>query len=76
MQIKPPQIGQIYRSRTDPNMIFYVVDVTVPESDEDADTAFIVECCDPAYKDDTANADGCEFTADIWARHNFTLVSK
>jgi hypothetical protein len=74
MQIKPPKIGQTYLSRTDPNLLIYVVDVTVPGADEDADTEFIVEGCDPAYKDDTMNADGLEFTADIWAKYDFSLV--
>jgi hypothetical protein len=50
------------------------VDVTVPDADDDDDTPFIVEGCDPAYKDDTWNADGLEFTADIWVSHDFTLV--
>ncbi len=74
MQIKPPQIGKTYRSRTAPDLLIYVVDVTVPDADVDDDTPFIVEGCDPAYKDDTWNADGLEFTADVWAKHDFALV--
>jgi hypothetical protein len=74
MQIKPPQIGQTYISRTNPKLIVYIVDVTVPDADEDDDTEFIVEGCDPAYKDDTWNADGCEFTSDVWAKHDFALL--
>ena len=74
MQIKPPQIGKTYRSRTAPDLLIYVVDVTVPDADDDDDTPFIVEGCDPAYKNDTWNADGLEFTADVWAKHGFTLV--
>jgi hypothetical protein len=74
MQIKPPQIGKTYLSRTDPDLLIYVVDVTVPDPDEDDDTPFRVEGCDPAYKDDIENADGLEFAADVWARHDFTLV--
>jgi hypothetical protein len=75
MQIKPPRIGQTYVSRTDPKLIVYVVDVTVPDPEEIADTEFIVEGCDPAYKDDTMNADGLEFTSDVWAKYEFTSVS-
>jgi hypothetical protein len=74
MQIKPPQIGQTYLSRTDPDLLIYVVDVTYPDADDDVDTEFLVEGCDPAYKDDTYNADGLEFTADVWASHDFVLV--
>ena len=74
MQIKPPQIGQTYVSRTDPKLAIYVVDVIAPDEDDDDDTEFIVEGCDPAYKDDTMNADGYEFTADVWAGHDFALV--
>lgn len=69
-------IGQTYISRTDPNLIIYVVDVTVPQADEDTDIDFIVEGCDPAYKDDIRNADGCEITNDVWVKHDFTLVSE
>jgi hypothetical protein len=76
MQIKPPKIGQTYFSRTAPNPLIYVVDVTYPDASEDSDTEFIVEGCDPAYQDDTINADGLEFTADVWAKYNFTLVSE
>ena len=74
MQIKPPQIGQTYVSRTAPKLAIYVVDVIAPDEDDDDDTEFIVEGCDPAYKDDTMNADGYEFTADVWAKHDFALV--
>ncbi len=76
MAIKPPQIGRTYRSGTDPELIIYVVDVTIPAANDVADTEFLVEGCDPAYKDDTDNADGCEFTADVWAKHEFTPVSE
>jgi len=69
MQIKP-QIGQIYVSHIDPDLIVYVVDITKADGDE----GFTVEGCDPDYKDDTDNADGFEITADIWEKHNFTLV--
>jgi hypothetical protein len=44
--------------------------------DADSDIAFIVEGCDPAYQDDTMNADGCEITSDVWAKHNFIPVSE
>ncbi len=74
MNIKPPQIGKTYVSRTDPKLIIYVVDVVTPEAD--SDTTFIVEGCDPAYKDDTINADGYEFTDAVWVKHDFTLVSE
>jgi hypothetical protein len=74
MQIKPPQIGNTYLSSTDPDLLIYVVDVTIPHADDEVDTPFLVEGCDPAYKDDTWNADGLEFTADVWAKHNFALV--
>jgi hypothetical protein len=75
MKIKPPQIGQTYISRTDPNLLIYVVDVTIPDAEDDSDTEFFVEGCDPTYKDDTMNADGFEFTDDVWAKHDFTLIS-
>jgi hypothetical protein len=74
MQITPPQIGLTYVSRTDPKLIIYVVDVIMSEADGDTDTSFIVEGCDPAYKDDTENADGYELTDSVWAKHGFTLV--
>jgi hypothetical protein len=74
MQIEPPLIGQTYVSRSNPDLIVYVVDVIASEADEDF--AFIVEGCDPAYKDDTTNADGCEITADVWEKHDFILVSE
>jgi hypothetical protein len=74
MQIKRPEIGKTYLSHTNPDLLIYVVDVTVPDADDDNDTPFIVEGCDPAYKDDTMNADGCEFTADVWAKHDFARI--
>jgi hypothetical protein len=76
MKIKPPKIGQTYHSRTAPNPLIYVVDVTYPDAGEDADSEFIVEGCDPAYKDDTINADGLEFTADVWVKYAYTQVAK
>lgn len=72
MKIKQPLVGQTYVSRTNPDLIIYVVDVIDSEPDVDAD--FIVEGCDPAYKDDTSNADGYEITADVWERYDFVLV--
>ncbi len=72
MQINPPRIGQTYVSRTDPTLVVYVVDVT----NDDEDTPFTVECCDPTYKDDTENADGLEMTADVWEKHQFKLVAE
>jgi hypothetical protein len=72
MQIEPPVIGQTYVSRIAPDLIIYVVDVIDSEADDDI--AFIVEGCNPAYKDDTTNADGCEITAEVWAKHDFILV--
>lgn len=74
MQIKPPQIGQTYVSRTDPNLIVYVVEVNTHEVIGDSNIEFTVECCDPAYKDDVTNADGYEFTSDVWQKHDFSLV--
>ena len=53
MAIETPQVGRTYVSRTDPSLIVYVVDVVIPELNEDLGTAFIVEGCDPAFKDDT-----------------------
>lgn len=76
MQITPPLIGQTYISRTDPKLIIYVVDVVMSGADGDSDITFIVEGCDPAYKDDTENADGYELTDSVWAKHEFTLVSQ
>ena len=73
MQIEPPLIGHTYVSRSEPTMTVYVADVNV-EADDDADTLFTVECCDPAYKDDIWNADGFEMTADVWAKYDFALV--
>lgn len=72
MLIKQPLIGQTYISRNNPDLIVYVVDVIDPEAEEDF--AFIVEGCDPAYKDDTSNADGYEITADVWEKYDFMLV--
>lgn len=71
MQTKP-LIGQTYVSRTTPDLVIYVVDVT--DSELDDDIAFIVEGCDPAYKDDTVNADGYEITSEVWEKHDFALV--
>ena len=76
MALETPQIGSTYVSRTDPSLIVYVVDVVIPELNEDIGTTFIVEGCDPAYKDDTENADGFELTAEVWKKHDFTLLSK
>jgi hypothetical protein len=76
MQIKPPLIAHIYVSRTDPTMVVYVANVNVFEDNSDADTLFSVECCDPAFKDDISNADGFEMTSDVWAKHDFTLVTE
>ena len=73
MQTKP-LIGQTYASRATPELIIYVVDVIDSELDDDID--FIVEACDPAYKDDTDNADGYEITAEVWESHDFALVSE
>jgi hypothetical protein len=69
-----PIIGQTYVSRSNPDLIIYVVNVIDSEADEDF--AFIVEGCNPAYKDDTTNADGYEITADVWEKHDFMLVSE
>jgi hypothetical protein len=79
MQIKPPQLGQTYISSTNPKLIVYVVDINFIKAGDggrDGDIDFIVECCDPAYKDDTRNADGYDITSDIWANNNFTLVAE
>jgi hypothetical protein len=75
MQIKP-QIGQTYISRTNPTMIVFVVDVNVVKPGEGADFSFIVEGCNPAYKDDLTNADRFEITEDIWIKYDFTLISE
>jgi len=69
MQIKPPQVGQVYVSQIDPDLTVYVVAVTSIEGDE----GFTVEACDPVYKDNTDYADGLDITADIWAKHGFVL---
>lgn len=74
MKIKQPLVGQTYVSSTSPDLVIYVVDVI--DSDPDMDADFIVEGCDPAYKDDIDNADGCEITADVWENHGFVLVSE
>ena len=73
MQTKP-LIGQTYVSRTTPDLTVYVVDVI--DSELDDDIAFIVEACDPAYKEDTVNADGYEITAEVWDKHDFVLVAE
>jgi hypothetical protein len=75
MQLKPPEIGQTYVSRSDPNLIVYVVDVNLIEADDNNEENFYVEGCDPAYKDDTLNAYGYDFDVDSWNKHDFTLVS-
>ncbi len=75
MAIEAPQVGRTYVSRTDSSMLVYVVDVVIPDVDEDIGTTFIVEGCDPAYKEDIENADGLELTAETWKKHDFTLVS-
>lgn len=75
MLIKPPQVGQTYVSRTKPELIVYVVDVVYGQDEEDADPGFIVEACDPAYKDDTDNADGYDITDDVWVKHDFVPAS-
>ena len=74
MQTEPPQIGRTYISRTDPALSVYVVDVNIFDADKDAATAFIVEGCDPAYKDDSRNAYGYDFPAEVWIKYDFTLV--
>lgn len=72
-----PRIGQTYVSSTDSSLVVYVVDVVIPEeAGEDFGTPFIVEGCDPAYKDDIENADGFDLTAEVWKQHDFTLVSE
>lgn len=76
MAIETPQVGRTYVSRTDSSLIVYVVDVVIPDLNEDIGTPFIVEGCDPAYKDDTFNADGFELTAEMWKKHDFTLLPK
>ena len=69
-----PQTGHTYVSNTDATLIVYVVDVIVAENvNEDLGTPFIVEGCDPMYKDDVENADGFELTAEIWKKHDFKL---
>ena len=73
MRIKPPQIGQTYISGTNPKLVVYVVNLVLTKSDDGGDGIdFIVECCDPAYKNDTRNADGYDITSDVWVKNNFT----
>ena len=76
MLIKPPQIGQTYISGINPKLVVYVVDVIDIETDEGDYENFIVEGCDPAYKDDTKNADGYDITAGVWIKNNFTLITE
>jgi hypothetical protein len=76
MSSKLPQIGQTYVSRIDPALIVYVVDAGDLEADGNNEADFFVEGCDPAYKDDTRNADGYDFDADSWIKHDFVLVSE
>ena len=77
MSIETPQVGSTYVSKTNPSLVVYVVDVIIPEeAGENFGTPFIVEGCDPAYKDDTDNADGFELAAEVWKKHEFALVSK
>jgi hypothetical protein len=73
---KPPEIGQTYVSRIKPELMVYVVDVVYGQDGEAADPGFIVEACDPAYKDDTDNADGYDITDDVWLKHDFVLVTE
>jgi len=75
MQLNPPQIGQTYVSRIEPKLIVYIVDVSIMDPEGNTDPNFIVEGCDPAYKDDTLNAYGYDFDADSWSKHDFKLVS-
>jgi len=70
----PPMIGNTYVSRTTPSLTVYVVDVNVFETDNAENACFVVEGCDPAYKDDTANAYGYDFDAETWAKHDFMPV--
>jgi hypothetical protein len=76
MQNKPPLIGQIYLSRTDPALIVYVVGVNVIEAGETTQSGFLVEACDPAYKDDSDNAYGLDFDAETWEKHDFILQAE
>jgi hypothetical protein len=66
--------GRTYQSGTKPDMIVYVANVNTTHSGENSEIGFIVECCDPAYKDDLWNADGLEMTEEVWAKHEFTLL--
>ena len=74
MRTSPPQLGRTYISSFDPSLSIYVVDVHVFENSKDANTAFIVEGCDPAYKDDSRNAYGYDFSAEVWVKHNFIVA--
>lgn len=74
--MESPQVGQTYISRTDESLVVYVVDVVIPDVNEDIGTTFIVQGCDPAYKDDIENADGFELTAETWKKHEFILLDE
>jgi hypothetical protein len=76
MSIVAPQVGSTYVSQLDSSLIVYVVDVVIPDINENIGTTFIVEGCDPAYKDDVDNADGIELTAETWKKHDFKLASQ
>jgi hypothetical protein len=76
MTIDPPLLDHSYVSRKDPTLIVYVANVNVFEDESEAETAFTVECCDPAFKGDIDNADGFEMTSDVWVKHDFTLVQE
>jgi len=73
MQIDQPITGRTYISRNTPELLIYVVDVKVYGDDEVIDTAFVVEGCDPTYKEDPKNADGLDFSAEMWRSHDFIL---
>ncbi|MGA7595862.1 MAG: hypothetical protein WCA64_11770 [Gallionella sp.] len=72
--IKPPMIHRTYISGIKPDMMVYVANVNTTHSGENRAIGFIVECCDPAYKDDEWNADGYEMTDDVWAKYEFSMV--
>ena len=74
MQIDQPIIGRTYISSTTPTLSIYVVNVKAYGANDVFDTAFVVEGCDPAYKDDPENAYGYDFSAEIWRNHDFILV--
>ena len=76
MQIKPPLVAHTYVSRTDPTLTVYVAEVNLYEANDEDNTLFTVECCDPAYKDDIRNADGFEMTSEVWDKHDFMLVAE